>query len=156
MRTARVIGVTAVAVALAGGIASSAQAGNSATTMKLTAVQTEGKLTRPCDTCVLQGNRTSQVGAEYFAAETLKRNGKTVGHDVLYAPLVSSAGLGEFFVTLDLGSGQIAGQGIGNINTGKGLLAITGGTGRYRAASGTIAFQSVSDTTTRITVSLDG
>jgi hypothetical protein len=58
--------------------------------------------------------------------------------------------------TLRLRGGQITLQGLITFNNDPFTVAITGGTGRYRGASGEMRVRSVSDTKEIYTVRLDG
>ncbi|MFI0907134.1 hypothetical protein ACH4TE_27000 [Streptomyces sioyaensis] len=122
---------------------------------QLTAQQTQGTFVD------VDGSSGPSQGDEFVISGNLLRGGVPVGTYSQICTLTRTAPADEFDLqcaadlALPLGQLTVAGRftvtgaGPGNID-----LAITGGTGRYRTAHGTVHGNNVSDTETQLTVRL--
>jgi hypothetical protein len=82
--------------------------------------------------------------------------GKTVGFDMIYGSLTSATSA-TLNITGDLSGGFLYGTGTVNVKTGafsKGK--VTGGTGSFRGATGTIKAKDISATKTAVTITYKG
>jgi hypothetical protein len=122
---------------------------------RLTAQQTQGSFID------VDGSSGPSQGDEFVVSGNLLRGGVTVGTYSEICTLTRTAPADEFDLQcagdLALPLGQLTIQGRFTV-TGAGPgdidLAITGGTGRYRTAHGTVHGDNVSDTETQLTVHL--
>ena len=139
---------------LALGVAPAAE-GAKGKTLRLTAVQIES-------TFLDLGTTGLSQGDQIVFADELRRRGRVVGEDggtCTVTNLVSyDAFTANCVVTAELRRGQIAVQGLATFADGEPLratLAITGGTGAYRGASGEVRVREVSDGRLRYTFRFD-
>jgi allene oxide cyclase-like protein len=102
------------------------------------------------------------VGDQFVFSDDLYTNGRIVGDDGGQCAITRFQSYDEFdahcVATLRLRGGQITVQGLITLSDGGGdrfTVAITGGTGRYRGASGEMRVRSVSDTKDIYTLRLD-
>ncbi|MEU9014695.1 hypothetical protein AB0D12_34060 [Streptomyces sp. NPDC048479] len=109
----------------------------------------------------VDGSSGTSQGDELVVNGSLSRDGTTVG-DFSEVCTVTRTGLDDAYdlqcaVVLDLPEGRITAEGrftITNAGPGPITFAITGGTGDYRTAQGSISAVLVSDTETNLTVNL--
>src|SRR3954447_23569372 len=107
------------------------------------------------------------LGDSFTASEDLFRDGRNAGHDDATCTITRlepkggdpETGALQCFVTLFLPEGQITAQGVRTARLAsraapKFVLAVTGGTGAYRAARGTVRFVDLDATESRITARL--
>jgi hypothetical protein len=119
-----------------------ASAHSSTTTLKFTAVQ---KATHSFSTAA-QGIQDTDVNTA----------GKTVGFDMLYVTATSSTS-GTANVTVDTNGGFL--YGTFNINFTTGVVTngkVTGGTGAFKGATGTIKVTTISNTKHAVTITYSG
>jgi allene oxide cyclase-like protein len=105
---------------------------------------------------------SGSVGDQFVFADDLYRDGRWVGDDGGSCTITRFESYDEFDAncidTLRLRGGQIALQGLVTFSDGgldRSTVAITGGTGSYRGASGEVDIRAVSDTKDIYTVHLD-
>jgi hypothetical protein len=106
--------------------------------------------------------RGISLGDRFLGAETLRRDGRPAGRALLDCTALDASYQGQAcVVTLLTGAGQITAQGGGEhrrlpggggASTGGDEFAITGGTGVYAAASGTLRVRSSSKGDTIVAV----
>jgi hypothetical protein len=112
---------------------------NSAThTLKFTAVQKA----QVSFTSATQGSQETDVNAA----------GKTVGFDMIYATATSPTA-GTVNITLDTAGGFM--YGTANVNFKTGVISngkVTGGTGAFKGATGTIVAKAISNTKHAVTI----
>ena len=166
MRRTRSIAIATSALALVGaatvavGIGPAAGAGHGA--IHVQAHQDLGLTVIPCPDCTLQPmgfDVGDHIGEFLINHGTLiDARGRTVGH---YAAHILGTTVAtdvppevQLTVTLSLEGGQITAQGLEEPPSDGGTIAITGGTGRYRAATGEMQFHDTDETTTDITLIL--
>ena len=124
-------------------------------TFKLTAKETEFQY--------LDLAPSGSIGDQLVFADDLYRDGRFVGDDGGSCTITRFESYDEFDAncidTLRLRGGQIALQGLVTFRDGGNdpfTVAITGGTGTYRGASGEVRIRPVTDTKEIYTVRLDG
>jgi hypothetical protein len=90
---------------------------------------------------------------EFAGQDTdVNAKGKTVGFDEIYVK-ATSATAGAANVTLDTTGGMLYGTGTINFKTGKFTHGkVTGGTGAFKGATGTIKAKDISSTKTAVTI----
>jgi hypothetical protein len=148
------LAVLTVAMLAIGTTAASA-AGRHNRTLRLTATQ--------IDVAFLDlGDPNLSLGDTIVFSDTLTRRGRDVGEDGGTCTVTDITGYSGFMancvVTLALRRGQITVQGLiafEEETIPDATLAITGGTGAYRGASGELDFHQVSETVSRYTLHLD-
>jgi hypothetical protein len=121
---------------------------------------TTSALTIPCPTCFqFSTPKGAHVGGvEYDAGTLTSSDGKDAGHFTLMSvgmtPFGGQSSPGELSLTanLVLGTDQLVGQGLEEPPLNGGVLAITGGTGKYANARGQITYKDNSDGSTSLTV----
>lgn len=130
--------------------------------LHLTARSTSSTLFIPCPSCVLaaQPDGAHIGGTQIDAGDLYDRAGRTIGHYALESVGVTpftSAGPGELTLhaILVIGSDQIDATGLEEPPLQGGTAAITGGTGRYRAARGEIRYADNPDGTTTLDVTFE-
>lgn len=108
---------------------------------------TNSLLARPCDACIEFSQPTgAHIGGTEYDSGAIARHGKVVGHFALVSIGVSPfngdghPGELELNATVKLAGGQIVGQGLEEPPLNGGVLAVTGGTGRYAHARGTVRY----------------
>ncbi|MGW5220864.1 allene oxide cyclase barrel-like domain-containing protein [Nocardia sp. NPDC004085] len=108
------------------------------------------------------GNGRPDPGDVQISTDDLSRGGQNVGHDSVICTIVSVSDASvevNCQATLSLPEGQITGQGMvkdpGRPGKSEYDIAITGGTGSYKAARGYIHVKVVSDASTDLTVHLN-
>lgn len=103
-------------------------------------------LAHPCAECIDYSQPAgAHIGGTEYDSGLVFRHGKIVGHFALVAIGVSpftqtQPGELELNATLKLPGGQLVGQGLEEPPLNGGVLAITGGTGRYAHARGTVRY----------------
>lgn len=115
----------------------------------------------PCDDCVQfsQPDGAHLGGTEYDSG-SISRAGTVIGHFALVSvgvtPFNGENAPGELQLnaTMALPGGQIVGQGLEEPPLDGGVLAITGGTGRYANARGTVRYTDNDDGSTVLHVDL--
>jgi hypothetical protein len=139
---------------LALGVAPAAE-GAKGKTLRLTAVEIES-------TFLDLGTTGLSQGDQIVFADELRRRGRVVGEDggtCTVTNLVSyDAFAANCVVTAELQRGQIAVQGLATFREGELLratLAITGGTGAYRGASGEVRVREIREGRLRYTFRFD-
>jgi hypothetical protein len=156
-RAGKGIAIAAAVVAAAVVFTASASATSSAgATFRLTAKATATVVISPCRTCVKSvpaGVHTGAVANQY--GNLVNGRGARVGHFALVATQVTPQGELLLDVTLVLAKGQITAHGIEEPPDNAGIIAITGGTGRYQSAGGQIRFRDTSRTTTLLQVFIE-
>ena len=107
------------------------------------------------------GEKGFGVGDRFVFSDDLYRDDEKVGQDGGECVVVRLEGpttTVNCVVTLSLPKGQITSQGLASFTEGQDpqpfTVAITGGTGRYREADGEVTVEEVSQTETRLTVTL--
>jgi hypothetical protein len=151
---AAVLAVLTVGV-LAFGTAAASAAGKQHRALRLTATQ--------IDSAFLDlGDPNLSLGDQIVFSDTLTRRGREVGEDGGTCTVTDITGYDGFMancvVTLALRRGQITIQGLiafEEETIPDATLAVTGGTGAYRGASGELDYHQVSDTVSRYTLHLD-
>jgi hypothetical protein len=95
----------------------------------------------------LQATQTARkiTATQQTFAETLRIGGKVVGHDAISC-LVKSPGVGTCKATFTLTNGTITVAGLVHETTATSKLPVTGGSGRYKGARGTLTLTFLSDT----------
>lgn len=155
MNKIRVVGTAALAAAvLAGGAvalespaASGAGAQSAPTSAKSGSEETIRLVEAESDGRDIDVKPKGESVGDYFAFHSVMENlsGQPVGRADGFAVLtrVGKVGATQHFVTLTLKGGQITTQNAPqeDIDNGNGPQAITGGTGRYRNASGQVTFE---------------
>ncbi len=131
--------------------------------LRLSSRSTTSSLFIPCPTCVLasQPGGAHIGGTQIDAGDLYDRAGRKVGHYALQSVGVTpftNDGPGELALnaTLVIGTDQIAAIGIEEPPLDRGTAAITGGTGRYRSASGEIRYRDNADGSTSMDITLNG
>jgi hypothetical protein len=82
--------------------------------------------------------------------------GKTIGFDELYVAVVSAT-TGNVNITGDISGGFLYGTGTINLKTGAFTNGkVTGGTGAFKGATGTIKAKAISKTKTAVTITYSG
>ena len=124
---------------------------------------TTSLLARPCDDCVVYSQPDgAHIGGTEYDAGVVSRAGKVVGHFGLVGIGVSPFGgddhPGELQLTatIVLPGGQLVAQGLEEPPLEGGVVAITGGTGRYANSRGTIRYTDNADGSTTLRVDLIG
>ncbi|MFL6062100.1 MAG: hypothetical protein ACJ72E_12775 [Marmoricola sp.] len=127
------------------------------------AAPTTSLLARPCDDCIVFSQPDgAHIGGTEYDAGAVSRAGKVVGHFALVSVGVTpfggegSPGELQLNASLSLPGGQLVGQGIEEPPLNGGTLAITGGTGRYANARGTVRYTDNDDGSTVLHVDLIG
>ena len=92
-------------------------------------------------------------GAVFVQTESV--SGDNTGRDAVSCTLVTKQGLALCQFALSLKEGQIIGYGLVQLGTPGFETAITGGTGKWKDARGTIDVKNTSDTRTDYTVNVD-
>lgn len=120
-------------------------------------------LAHPCSSCVDYSQPDGiHVGGTEYDSGSVSRNGAVVGHFALVSVGVTpfngedSPGELELNATLVLADGQLVGQAIEEPPLNGGVLAITGGTGRYANARGTVRYTDNDDGSTVLHVDVIG
>jgi hypothetical protein len=142
-------------VSLPAASASSSQAGSSAGDKKKVEVIRFIEVTVQ-EAFIDVGEEGDSVGDYFTFASDLVRHGKKVGTDGGVGTIVRlepDAFTVHFAATAALPKGQITTQGLGTITDGplNLELAITGGTGRYRTAHGTLSVEDIGESETVLT-----
>jgi hypothetical protein len=114
----------------------------------------------PCPTCFLhakpRGAHTG--GTEYDGGTLTDLSGNHVGHYVAeetgMTPFNAGPGRVQLVGTIALQGGQLTFQGLEEPPLQGGVVAITGGTGRFVGATGEITYTDVSATITRLVIHL--
>lgn len=124
---------------------------------------TNSLLARPCDACVVFSQpQGAHIGGTQYDSGTLSRNGKHFGHFALVSIGVSpfngqdDPGEVQLTATLALPDGQVVGQSLEEPPLDGGVLAVTGGTGRYAHSRGTVRYTDNPDGSTTLHVYLIG
>jgi hypothetical protein len=159
MRRRLPLGVLAILVlaiaSLPAASASSSQAGSSAGKGKKVEVIRVTEVSVQ-EAFIDVGEEGESVGDSFVFSSDLFRHGKKVGTDGgvgTFVRLEPDAFTVQFVATAALSKGQITVQGLGTLTDGP-LdieLAITGGTGKYRTAHGTLHVEDVSESQTVLT-----
>jgi hypothetical protein len=132
------VAVAAVALVVGLGIAS---AGSAGTTLHLV-----GKKLSALEPSVVR------QGALFVQTESI--SGDSSGRDGVSCTLVTKQGLALCHLALELKDGQIVSFGLVQLGTPGFEIAITGGTGKWKDAKGTISVKNTSATRTDYTVNL--
>ena len=152
-----IVGVLAAAgVSVAAASSSSTEASKHRfQTLQLVARQTDSTL------LVLAEPGHGPVGNQFLSTDDLYRQGRKVGNDAIVcqfmADLGQAGGRFQCVVTLALPEGQLTAQGLATLTEAGGqpvTLAITGGTGAYRAAHGQARVIQVSETEQHYTLTV--
>jgi hypothetical protein len=100
------------------------------------------------DTAYIDLGATGEsIGDMFVFSSTLTRHGRTVGHAGVVCTVVSmDPAEAQCLGTASFRNGQITVQGLVPDASSRFDLAITGGTGRYEGAGGTLTVHEVSDT----------
>ena len=144
-----VVGVSALAV---GSTAPATSAGSGddddRTTIRVLSTVTE-------DTFLDVGDPDFSLGDSFIFSSELTRNGDKVGHSGVVCT-VTSAVMGEFqcLGTAQFRHGSITVQGLVGTQGDPSRLAITGGTGAFEGAEGTLLVRPISDTQDRLVFSV--
>jgi hypothetical protein len=95
----------------------------------------------------LQATQTARkiTSTKQTFAETLRMGGKVVGHDQISC-VPKSVGVGVCKATFTLTNGTITVAGLVHETTVTSKVPVTGGTGRYKGAGGTLSLTFLSDT----------
>lgn len=116
----------------------------------------------PCADCIeFSQPQGAHIGGTQYDAGTISRHGMKVGHYALVSIGVtpfhgpSQVGELELNVTLVVKGSQLVGQGLEEPPLDGGVLAITGGTGKYAGARGTIRYTDRPDGSTALHVVLE-
>jgi hypothetical protein len=124
---------------------------------------TNSLLARPCDACIVFSQPDgAHIGGTEYDSGSLRRHGELVGHFALVSIGVSpfngqdDPGELQLTATLALPDGQIVGQSLEEPPLDGGVLAVTGGTGRYANARGTVRYTDNADGSTTLHVDLIG
>jgi hypothetical protein len=158
MRRRLPLGVLAILVlavaSLPAASASSSQAGSSAGDKKVEVIRVIEVTVQ--EAFIDVGEEGDSVGDYFTFASDLVRHGKKVGTDGGVGTIVRlepDAFTVHFAATAELPKGQITTQGLGTITDGPldFELAITGGTGRYRTAHGTLSVEDIGESETVLT-----
>lgn len=127
------------------------------------ATPTNSLLARPCDDCIEYSQpEGAHLGGTEYDSGALTQAGRVVGHFALVAigvtPFNGEDAPGELQLTatLALPGGQIVGQGLEEPPLSGGVIAITGGTGRYANARGTVRYTDNGDGSTVLHVDVIG
>ncbi len=122
---------------------------------------TNSLLAHPCSTCIdISQPEGAHLGGTEYDSGTLSKHGLDVGHFALVSVGVTpfngenQPGELQLTATLVLPGGQLVGQGIEEPPLERGVLAITGGTGRYANARGTVRYTDNPDGSTSLQVNL--
>jgi hypothetical protein len=166
VRALAICAAGAFAVAAGGaGIASASAAGGqasgNASTFTVFTHMTEAHLVSPCSTCAQPPLPAgSHVGAEYLHDSVFneKSGGQNIGEEAFVISIVSSDAANAFLsgaVTFTGGglSGQITVSGQIDARSSSGVVAVTGGTGKFQGAKGEVSYSgagSTSDITTLV------
>jgi hypothetical protein len=149
-----VLAVLTVAI-LAFGPAAASAAGKHHRALRLTGTQIDS-------TFLDLGDSDLSLGDELVFSETLTRRGRDVGEDGGTCTVTDITGYDSFMancvVTFALRRGQITAQGLiafEEETIPDATLAITGGTGAYRGASGEVDYHQVSGAVSKYTLHLD-
>ena len=151
------IAIVAAGVAATAVFTASASATNpGGTTLRLTTRATATVFITPCRTCVTSVPAGIHTGAVANQYGTLRNGqGTRVGHFALVATQVTPRGELLLDVTLVLGQDQITAHGIEEPPANGGIIAITGGIGRYQSVGGEIRFRDTSRFTTMLRVMIE-
>ncbi len=166
MRRSRIIAIATSAFALV--LAASVAVGIGPATgarrgpIRLQARQDLGLTVIPCPDCTLQpmGFEVGDHIGEFLINHgvLVDEKGKTVGHFAAHILGTTVAADGppevQLTMTLSLEDGQITAQGLEEPPADGATIAVTGGTGRYRAAKGELQFHDTDETTTDVTLIL--
>jgi hypothetical protein len=163
MRTSRLcLTAAATALAVAAAVLATQTASANDHVLHLTSRSTSSTLFIPCPTCVLasQPHGAHIGGTQIDAGDLYDAAGHKIGHYALQSVGVTpftSAGPGELTLNaiLVVGSDQIDATGLEEPPLHGGTAAITGGTGRYRAARGEIRYTDNPDGTTTLDVTFE-
>jgi hypothetical protein len=124
---------------------------------------TTSLLARPCDDCIVYSQPDgAHIGGTEYDAGDISRAGKVVGHFALVGIGVTpfngedSPGELQLTATVVLPEGQLIAQGLEEPPLNGGVVAITGGTGRYANARGTVRYTDNDDGSTVLHVDLIG
>jgi hypothetical protein len=152
--------VAAVSVTVGAGVVLYAVPSQAETDLRLTATQKTSLFAIPCGDCVLHSQpQGAHIGGTEYDAGVITEHGAKVGSFVLEAtgltPFVDGAGRVQLVGTIVIGHSQLTFQGVEDPPLQGGVAAITGGTGRFRAARGQITYTDTSETVTRLDVQLD-
>ena len=160
MRTSRIMAAVAAAATAVGtaGIVAMATPGDAATTMTFIArtIQADAQ-------DINNGSPQFGQGDGFVISETLYSSDmkSKVGYDSGFTTithLAGSGGWGEALVTLAVPGGQLTIQGVLKFTqtgpSGVNVLAITGGTGDFAGKQGTVKVEDISDSDTKITITL--
>lgn len=109
------------------------------------------------DTYVDNGDAGESQGDTFVFTSKLTQRGKTVGHTGVVCTITSEVRLENLCIgTARFDDGQLAVQGLfGEDDADEFELAITGGTGDWEGASGTLVVEPLSDTKEKLTFHLD-
>lgn len=160
MKKIRLGGAIAGAGAVLAVTAVYAQPSVADTQFTVTATTTTSTFAIPCSTCVLHSTpEDAHTGGTGYDAGSIKDvAGHVTGHFVIEETGMTpfNDGLGEVQLvgTIVLGHSQLTFQGIEEPPLDGGVVAITGGTGRFAGARGEITYADLSDTITRLTIRL--
>ena len=115
----------------------------------------------PCADCIeFSQPQGAHIGGTEYDAGVLSRHGKRIGHFAItsigMAPFNGPSHLGELqlTVTMVIGGSQLVGQGLEEPPLNGGVLAVTGGTGRFAGARGTVRYTDRNDGSTALHVTL--
>lgn len=107
---------------------------------------THSLLAHPCSECIdFAQPAGAHIGGTEYDSGLISRHGKIIGHFALVSIGVSpftqtKPGELQLNATMKLPGGQLVGQGLEEPPLNGGVLAITGGTGRYAHARGTVRY----------------
>jgi hypothetical protein len=124
---------------------------------------TNSLLARPCDDCIEYSQpQGAHLGGTEYDSGSLTQAGHVVGHFALVGIGVTpfngedAPGELELTATLVLPGGQLIAQGVEEPPLKGGVVAITGGTGRYANARGTVRYTDNDDGSTVLHVDVIG
>jgi hypothetical protein len=150
----------------AGFIAAGTSSGQAAAHHQFTLIAnapTTSLLARPCDDCIeFSQPAGAHIGGSEYDSGAITRQGKVVGHFALVGigvtPFNGEDAPGELQITatIALPGGQLICQGLEEPPLDGGVVAVTGGTGRYANSRGTVRYTDNPDGSTTLHVTLIG
>jgi len=150
----------------AGFVAAGTSSGQAAPPDRFTLVAsapTTSLLARPCDDCIEYSQpEGAHIGGTEYDSGAVTEQGKVVGHFALVGigatPFNGEDAPGELQLTatLSLPDGQLICQGLEEPPLDGGVVAVTGGTGRFANARGTVRYTDNPDGSTTLHVNLIG
>jgi hypothetical protein len=159
--TVTVFALGAVGAGIASASASGRQASGNPSTFTVFTHMTEAHVIFPCSTCAQPPLPAgSHVGAEYLHDSVFNEEsgGQNIGEEAFVISIVSSDAANAFLsgaVRFTGGglSGQISVSGEIDARSSSGVVAVTGGTGKFQGAKGEVSYSgagSTSDVTTLV------